>query len=139
MKPKPPSPSHLKMPDALDRRDAERAPLSYRVTYSLEGTPHVDGVEGIMREVSKTGSKISSASPPPVGSRLNLCVDVEDGKPPMVFAGALVCWVTGDLFGVKFLPMEGEQRQRLQQIILRKVTRSGSADQRAAFRILKQP
>jgi hypothetical protein len=45
--------------------------------------------------------------------------------------------VAGDLFGVKFPALDGEQRYRLQRIILKHVTFAGSHSERSAFRIVK--
>ncbi|SLM47014.1 protein of unknown function [Nitrospira japonica] len=127
---------HLKKTHALlDRRDAERAPLNYRVTYTTDNGSQVASGEGIVRELSKTGCKILSTDPLSVGVRLTLFLDFQDGKSPLCLVGAKVCWVEGNHFGVKFPTATPEERQRLQHVILKHLTRSGSPQQRTAFRI----
>jgi len=119
----------------LDRRDAERAPLNYRVTYTVDDEALAASGEGIVRELSKTGCKILSTSPLAVGVKLTLSLDLQDGKSPLCLVGAKVCWLEGNHFGVKFPTVTAQERQRLQHVILKHLTRSGSPQQRAAFRL----
>lgn len=119
----------------LDRRDAERAPLNYRVTYTVDKETRTASGAGIVREISKTGCKILSTNPISVGVRLTLFLDLQDGKSPLCLVGASVCWVEGNHFGVKLPTTAPEERKRLQHAVLKHLTRSGPPQQRAAFRI----
>jgi c-di-GMP-binding flagellar brake protein YcgR len=120
----------------LDRRYAERVPVHYRITY--EGEKDFDECtgEGTLRDLSKTGCQVISLKPPALGSRITLTLSLPDGKPPLCLVGATVCRVAGHVCGVRFPAMASEERKRVQDMILKRVTLSGSARQRAAFRIV---
>src|ERR1041384_163670 len=117
----------------LDRREAERVPIHCPVTFTSD-----DGSEGTgtLRNLSKTGCQILSMCPPVSGSRITLTCYLPDGKPPVCLVGVLVCQVRGHLLGVKFKTLTGEERRRLQYLILSRVTLSDLGHQRAAFRVV---
>ena len=120
----------------LDRREAERILMGCPITFTAAESLQMVTGTGTLRNLSKTGCQFISPRPPVPGSRITLTCYFPDGKPPMCMVGALVCHVQGHLVGVKFRMLTEEERRRLQCMILRHVTVSTSAHQRAAFRIV---
>lgn len=59
--------NHQNAHSLLDRRDAERVPIRYRISYS--------GGEGALKDLSKAGCKILGAATNSLGSRLTLLLD----------------------------------------------------------------
>lgn len=120
----------------LDRRYAERASVCSRVTYLDEDNFEPRVVEGRLRDLSRTGCQIESLNAPIPGSRLTLTIDLSDGQPPLCLSGVTVCRVNGNLWGAKFPSLNSDERRRVQEMILKRVSLSSSAHQRAAFRIV---
>ena len=119
----------------LDRREAERAPIYYRATYTGgEGARLVTTV-GSLRDLSKTGCKILGTRLPAEGSTSTITIDLEDGHSPLILADATVSWIRGSIFAVKFPKLTSDERKRIQAVILKHVTFSPSMNHRAAFRI----
>ncbi|HSL05002.1 MAG TPA: PilZ domain-containing protein [Nitrospiraceae bacterium] len=120
----------------LDRRYAERVPIRYRINYfGGEGARIVTG-EGALKDLSKTGCKILGVATSPLGSRLTLLLDLEDGQAPMRLTDVLVSWVARDSFAVKFPKLLPEERKRLQDVIWKNIRVSSLDDRRTAFRII---
>ena len=67
----------------LDRRYAERVSIRYRITYFGEEGARIVAGEGALKDLSKTGCKILGVATNPLGSRLTLLLDLEDGQAPM--------------------------------------------------------
>ena len=120
---------------ALDRRDAERAPIHYRATYTGSDGARLVKTEGSLRDLSTTGCKILGTFLPPLGTTLTITLYFEDGRPPLCLMDATVSWIKGSIFAVRFPKLAGEQRKRIQDVILKHITLSPSTSQRAAFRI----
>ena len=120
----------------LDRRYAERVPIRYRTTYfGEEGSRIVPG-EGALKDLSQTGCKILGVAPSPLGSRLTLLLDLEDGHTPMRLTDVIVSWISKDSFAVKFPKLSPDERKRLQEVIWRHISVSLLDDRRTAFRII---
>jgi PilZ domain len=119
----------------LDRRDAERAPIHYRATYTASDGARLIKTEGSLRDLSTTGCKILGTFLPVVGTTLTITLYFEDRHPPMCLTDATVSWIKGSIFAVQFPKLAGEQRKRIQDVILKHITLSPSTSQRAAFRI----
>ncbi|WP_455387793.1 PilZ domain-containing protein [Petrachloros mirabilis] len=128
-----PIPKNTHVP--LDRRDAERAPIHYRVIYTGSDGARLIKTEGSLRDLSTTGCKILGTFLPPLGSSLTITLYFEDGHAPMYLAGATVSWIKGSIFAIRFPKLAGEQRKRVQNMILKHITLSRSTSQRTAFRI----
>ncbi len=120
----------------LDRRYAERASVCHRVTYGAEDDFDACTTEGRICDLSKTGCQIVSVTPPLLGSHLALTLYLPDGKPPLCLVGATVCRVNGNVWGVTFPPLTSDERRRVLEMVLRRVSLSSSVGQRAAFRIV---
>jgi len=119
----------------LDQRDAQRVPLHDHVSYASEETGGLSTREGRLRNLSKEGCRIEGSAPVAAGRTLTITLDLEDGKPPVCLSGATVCWSEGSSFGVKFPPMTLENRQRLQELVLKFATLRGTSLAHTAFRI----
>jgi hypothetical protein len=120
----------------LDRRYAERVPIGYRISYSGEEGARIVKGEGLLKDLSKTGCKILGATMSPLGSSLTLLLDFQDGQPPMCLTNVIVSWIARDSFAVKFPKLSPEERNRLQNVILKNISLSALDDKRAAFRIV---
>lgn len=74
--------THQKIHSLLDRRYAERVTFRCRVTYSREEGARIVTGEGILKDLSKTGSKIVGTTIRPLGGSFTLYLYLEDGQPP---------------------------------------------------------
>jgi len=119
----------------LDRREAERVPLHVHVFYASQETGCFSTGEGRLRNLSKNGCRIDGTSQVVAGSTLRILLDLADGKGPLCLSGATVVWSDGSSFGVKFPPMTLENRQRLQELVLKFATLRGTSPAHTAFRI----
>lgn len=120
----------------LDRRYAERVPIRYRITYFGEEGARIVPGEGALTDLSQTGCKILGIAPSPLGSRLTLLLDLEDGQAPMRLTDVIVSWIFKDSFAVKFPKLSSDERKRLQDVIWKSISVSSLDDRRTAFRIL---
>lgn len=120
----------------LDGRYAERVSMWCRIRYSSQVGARVVTGEATLKDLSKTGCKILSAAPCPIGSTLTLFLDLKDGQDPMRLTDAIVSRISRDSFAVRFPKMSAEDRRRLQEVILRHIRLSSLKDRRAAFRIV---
>ena len=120
----------------LDRRYAERVSIRYRITYFGEEGARIIAGEGALKDLSKTGCKILGAAPSPLGSRLTLLLDIEDGHAPMRLTDVIVSWISKDSFAVKFPKLSSDERKRLQEVIWKNISMSSLDDRRTAFRII---
>lgn len=128
--------NHQKAHSLLDRRYAERVPIRYRISYSGEEGARIVTGEGILRDLSKTGCKIFSATLPTPGSSLTLFLYLEDGAAPLGLTDSAVSWVGRDSFAVRFPTLTASERKRLQEIVWKNVRASSLSNKRTAFRIV---
>ena len=120
----------------LDRRYAERIPIRCRITYFGEEGARIVPGEGALMDLSQTGCKILGGAPSPLGSRLTLLLDLEDGHTPMRLTDVIVSWISKDSFAVKFPKLSPDERKRLQEVIWKHISVSLLDDRRTAFRII---
>jgi hypothetical protein len=120
----------------LDRRYAERIPIRYRITYFGEEGARIVAGEGALMDLSQIGCKILGVAPSPLGSRLTLLLDLEDGHTPMRLTDVIVSWISKDSFAVKFPKLSPDERKRLQEVIWKHISVSLLDDRRTAFRII---
>lgn len=119
----------------LDRREAERVAMDSHVSYtSDDGGPLLRG-EGLLLNLSKLGCRIVGPVLA-VGSHTTISLDVHDGRAPLRMVAATVCWSDGSSFGVKFPSMSGEDRKRLQELVLRFASLHGATNEYTAFRLV---
>ena len=118
----------------LDRRDAERVPLHTYVSYVTDERMGLSRGQGWLVDLSKTGCKIVG----PVlmlGTSVTIVLYFQDEKDPLCVCGATVTWTDGDSFGVRFPKLNGAERQRLQELVLRFATLQGNSGEHTAFRL----
>ena len=120
----------------LDRRYAERVPIRYQITYFGEEGARIVAGEGALKDLSKTGCKILGVATSPLGSRLTLVLDLEDGHTPMRLSDVIISWISKDSFAVKFPKLPSDERKRLQEVIWKNISMSSLDDRRTAFRII---
>lgn len=120
----------------LDRRYAERVSSGSRVTYTGTDGARIVKKEGALKDLSKTGCKISGYNPPAPGSTVTLQLHLEDGKAPLCLTDASVSWVAGSLFAVRFPKLSPDERKRLQGVIWKNVTVAALNARHTAFRIV---
>mgnify|MGYP001577601615 CR=1 FL=1 len=120
----------------LDRRYAERVPIRSQITYFGEEGARIVAGEGSVKDLSKTGCKILGVATSPLGSRLTLLLDLEDGHTPMRLSDVIISWISKDSFAVKFPKLLPDERKRLQDVIWKNMSVSSLDDRRTAFRIL---
>jgi PilZ domain-containing protein len=90
--------------------------------------------EGRLEDLSKTGCKIIGRLLM-VGTLATLVIHINDDKPPLCLSGVEVTWANGEPFGVRFPKLKAEERQRLQELVLRFATFKGRSEERTAFRL----
>ena len=127
-------PPWRKISTVLDRRDAERVPLRTSVSYVTDERMGLSRGQGWLVDLSKTGCKITG----PVlmlGTSVTIVLYFQDEKDPLCVCGATVTWSSGDSFGVRFPKLNGADRQRLQELVLRFATLRGGSQEHTAFRL----
>ncbi len=118
----------------LDRRDAERVPLDAVVSYMSDARMGLNRGEGRLADLSKTGCKIIGPLLM-VGTLATLVIHVDDDKPPLCLSEVEVTWTNSESFGVRFPKLKAEDRQRLQELVLRFATFRGQSEEHTAFRL----
>ena len=118
----------------LDRRDAERVPLRAYVSYVTDERIGLSRGQGWLVDVSKTGCKIVGPMLM-LGATVTLVLYFQDEKDPLCVCGATVTWCNDESFGVRFPRLNGVERQRLQELVLRFATLRGNSEEHTAFRL----
>lgn len=101
-----------------DKRRTPRVSISAGVwvAWHASGTRYVSRV----RDISAGGLFVSTPSPVPVGTQVNLLFSLPEGE---VKAQAVVRnSVAGEGMGVEFVQMEGASRERLYEVLKRLMT-----------------
>jgi hypothetical protein len=118
----------------LDRREAERVLIDSHVSYASDDDASLLRGEGQLLNLSKLGCRIVGPVLA-VGSHTTISLDLNDGKAPLRLVGTTVCWSDGYSFGVKFPSMSGEDRKRLQELVLKFASVNGASNEYMAFRL----
>ena len=125
---------HTDASAVMDRRDAKRVPLSAPVFYVSDARMGLTKGEGRLEDLSKTGCKIIGPLLM-VGTIATLVIDLNDDRPALCLSGVEVTWSDGESFGVRFPKLRFEDRQRLQEMVLRFATFNGRSEDYTAFRL----
>lgn len=109
-------------------RDHKRFPASLEVGYTHDGS--AENHQGVVDDLGAGGTFVLTQTPPTVGTRVKLTIDVPGSK--SVKASGVVAWVkTGPGanagFGVDFDPLDGDDGKRL-RALLRKASETGEVD-----------
>jgi uncharacterized protein (TIGR02266 family) len=109
-------------------REHKRFPASLEVGYTRDsaGEQH----RGVVDDLGAGGTFVLTQTPPPVGTRVKLTIEVPEAK--AVVAAGVVAWVkTGPGanagFGVDFDPLDGDDGRRL-RALLRKASETGEVE-----------
>jgi len=122
--------------DPLDRRYAERALIQYEVTYSGTEGARFTTSRGSLKDLSKTGCKIIGSTFPALGGRITVTLYLNDQQPPLCLTDAIVSWIKGNVFALRFPKLTGDERKRIQAVIWKNVSLSKAKSHRTAFRIV---
>ena len=128
--------SKLRNTTALkDSRHAERIAFTCRVTYTgeIQLRPHIG--EGLTKDLSMTGIKIVGNQPVTRGTLLTLTIALPDGQAPLIIFSALVIWVSGVHFSVRFMELSQETRKRIQSFIWKKISKDTVDNKWTRFKI----
>src|ERR1044072_7484393 len=86
----------------LDRRHAERALLRHEVTYTAtEGARFVTST-GTLKDLSKTGCKVTGTRLPAIGARVTITLYLNDGQPPLRLTDATGSLINAEAFPGRF-------------------------------------
>jgi len=118
-----------------DARHAERLSFNCRITYTGEIPLHPHIGEGLTKDLSMTGIKIVGNQPVNRGTLLTLTIALPDGQPPLIIFSALVIWVSGVHFSIRFMQLSREARKRLQSFIWKNISKDTVDNKRTRFKI----
>ncbi len=120
----------------VDGRFAERVALTCPVSYigEIRTQPHQG--DGLTKNISLSGCQIVSPQRVTRGTLLTLTIALPDGLPQLSLKSALVVWVSGCQFSVRFMDLSQQHRKRLQEFILKRISRDNMSNQRPRFRLI---
>jgi len=97
----------------MEPRSRLRVPVNYRVSFVGE---NVSG-EGLLTNLSISGSELDTGVQCPLGTPLCLHVQLSGARPSIVIALAIVRWKRDDRYGLEFVRFEGDAKQQLQDML----------------------
>lgn len=97
----------------MEARRERRLFVQYPI--SIQGNQGVNS--GVLFNLSPGGGAIESGAYVQCGTILTLRVHLPSLKEPIEVEQAQVTWKAGDDFGVQFLQLEAEERERLNKVI----------------------
>ncbi len=120
----------------LDKRCAERVAITCRVRYTGEVSTQPHQGEGLTKNISVSGCHVISDQHVTRGTLLTLTIALPDGLPQLSLESALVVWVSGSQFSVRFLDLSRDHRKRIQNFIWKSISHHTVSDQRTRFRLV---
>lgn len=120
----------------LDKRCAERVAITCRVRYTGEVPTQPHQGEGLTKNISVSGCHVISDQHVTRGTLLTLTIALPDGLPQLSLESALVVWVSGSQFSVRFLDLSRDHRKRIQNFIWKSISHHTVSDQRTRFRLV---
>ena len=120
----------------LDKRCAERVAITCRVRYTGEVPTQPHQGEGLTKNISVSGCHVITDQHVTRGTLLTLTIALPDGLPTLSLESALVVWVSGSQFSVRFLDLSRDHRKRIQNFIWKSISHNTVSDQRARFRLI---
>ena len=110
---------HLAGRLAIDnnQRTTERQPSYCQVSYTYKVGTATYAVDGLTRDISRTGCGIRGTIMPPMGQKTRLALYLPNYILP-ISLDATVIWVAGYCFGVKFTEMRREDYLRIKKYML---------------------
>ncbi|MBL8053728.1 MAG: PilZ domain-containing protein, partial [Nitrospira sp.] len=119
----------------LDKRCAERVAITCRVRYTGEVPTQPHQGEGLTKNISVSGCHVITDQHVTRGTLLTLSIALPDGLPTLSLESALVVWVSGSQFSVRFLDLSRDHRKRIQNFIWKSISHNTVSDQRTRFRL----
>ena len=120
----------------LDKRCAERVAITCRVRYTGEVPTQPHQGEGLTKNISVSGCHVITDQHVTRGTLLTLTIALPDGLPTLSLESALVVWVSGSQFSVRFLDLSRDHRKRIQNFIWKSISHNTVSDQRTRFRLI---
>lgn len=120
----------------LDNRYAERVAVTCRVRYVGEVPTQPHQGEGLTKNISVSGCHVINDRPVTRGTLLTLTIALPDGLPQLSIKSALVVWVSGNQFSVRFMDLSPDHRKRLQSFIWKSISHNTVSNQRTRFRLM---
>ncbi|MBX3306835.1 MAG: PilZ domain-containing protein [Nitrospira sp.] len=120
----------------LDKRCAERVAITCRVHYTGEVPTQPHQGEGLTKNISVSGCHVISDQHVTRGTLLTLTIALPDGLPQLSLESALVVWVSGNQFSVRFLDLSRDHRKRIQNFIWKSISHHTVSDHRTRFRLV---
>ncbi len=120
----------------LDKRCAERVAITCRVRYTGEVPTQPHQGEGLTKNISVSGCHVITDQHVTRGTLLTLTIALPDGLPTLSLESALVVWVSGSQFSVRFLDLSQDHRKRIQNFIWKSISHNTVSDQRTRFRLI---
>jgi hypothetical protein len=77
---------------------------------------HISG-EGMLKNLTISGSEMESEAPFPIGAHLHLRVQSSGARPPIVITLAIVRWKRDDRYGIEFIRFQGDAKQQLEDML----------------------
>jgi len=97
----------------MQPRSRSRVPVDYPVLFSGD---HISG-EGMLKNLTISGSEIVSEVPFSIGAHLHLQVQSSGARPPIVITLAIVRWKRDDRYGIEFVRFQGDAKQQLEDML----------------------
>ncbi len=102
--------------EEVGERRARRVALTCHVF--LTADPGLSG-EARLLDTSTTGCRLTSTLPVRQGQELRMSLLLNDHPWPLQIDKAVVCWMKGDEFGVKFLAIRPSVQERLRCALMK--------------------
>ncbi len=99
-----------------DRRAAPRFRVRFRTVVLIPGTAAIEG-EGTVLDLSLLGCRIDSPLPVQPSTFMSLRIYAPELDWPLMLDSAVVRWVNGTTFGLRFLRMGETERDRLAGVL----------------------
>ena len=96
-----------------DRREYDRMEMRFPISFS---SPDISG-DGVMLNFSMAGCCFSTSAPIPVGTILQMKLNITPGVEPVAVEAGVVGNSSTGTVGVEFLRWEASERERLQRLV----------------------
>jgi PilZ domain len=101
--------------ETTDRRTEPRFPVQFRTVLSVSGTT-IEG-RGTILDLSLKGCRVEAPLDIQPSILLELRIYIPDLDWPLMVDGAVVQWVKGQTFGLRFLRLRKSEEERLAEVI----------------------
>jgi PilZ domain len=98
--------------DDITPRVRSRVAVEYPVSFTSD---QVSG-QGLLKNLTISGSEIESTVPFSIGAHLRLDVQLSGARAPITISHAVVRWKRDGRFGLEFVRFEGKAKQQLEDM-----------------------